>query len=160
MPQFPPMWVRHFEAGCSNRVGACTPEGEPETCRALASRLCPGGIVEVLLAADVGAPLIEAVRATGKLAHAMSEPGGGRVLHLKGRDAQALPAQPEHMTLLVACRRRLAERLLPYGFSEETLMRVWYDVDLPNLCCLRYTPFGAWDQTPGIGAGAPIELQP
>ena len=160
MPQLPPEWAAHLESGCSNRLGACTPAGEPEICRALASQQRRDGRIDVLLAADVGAHLIPAVRATRRLSHVMAHPGTNRVLHVKGLDAEAFPVEPGHMELLVACRKRFAARLAPYGFNEGNLMRVWYDVDLSNLCCLRYTPLGAWDQTPGIGAGGPIELLP
>ena len=37
-------------------------------------------------------------------------------------------------------------------------MAIWYDLEVPSLAGIRFTPCGAWDQTPGPGAGAPVEL--
>jgi hypothetical protein len=158
MPRLSPTWAEHLESGASNRLGACGADGRPAICRGLAARAFGDGRIEVLLAADVGRSVIAAVQATLRVAHVSAHPGTNRVLHTKGRDAQVLPAQPEHMELLVRCRERFVATLEPYGFTREQLMRVWYDVDLPLLRCVRFTPFGAWDQTPGIGAGAAIEL--
>jgi hypothetical protein len=158
MPRLPPRWANHLESGASNRLGACGPDGRPAICRGLAARSCADGRIEVLLAADVGRLVIAAVQATQRVAHVSAHPGSNLVLHTKGRDAQVLPAQPEHMALLERCRDRFVAVLEPYGFTRDQLMSVWYDVDLPLLRCVRFTPFGAWDQTPGIGAGAAIEL--
>lgn len=160
MPHLPAIWAQHLESGCSNRLGACGPEGRPEICRALAACERPDGRIEVLLAADVGAAVIAAVQATQRVAHVSAHPGTNRVLHMKGRDAEVVPAEPQQMALLVRCRQRFAEALRPYGYTDLHLQRIWYDVDVGQLRCLRFTPFGAWDQTPGIGAGGAIELLP
>ena len=158
MPHLPPRWAAHLESGASNRLGACGPDGRPEICRALAARSCADGCIEVLVAADVGARIVAAVQATQRIAHVSAHPGTNIVLHTKGRDAQVLPAQPEHMALLERCRDRFIATLEPYGFTREQVMSIWYDVDQPLLRCVRFTPFGAWDQTPGIGAGGVIEM--
>jgi hypothetical protein len=160
MPHLPPEWAAHLQSGVSNRIGACASDGWPEICRALATRALPSGGIEVLLAADVGQAILQAVQATRWVALVGAHPGTNKVLHVKGRGAQVLPAQPEHMALLLHCRREFGRALEPYGYDEESLKKVWYDVELAQLRCIRFTPFGAWDQTPGIGAGAAIELLP
>jgi hypothetical protein len=160
MPHLPAAWAQHLDSGVSNRIGACGPDGEPEVCRALASRPLADGRIEVLLGAEVGQAIIAAVMATRRVAHVAAHPGTNLVLHMKGRDAEVVPAEPEHMVLLERNRLRFGKTLEPYGYNAESLRAVWYDVDLPGLRCVRFTPFGAWDQTPGIGAGAAIELLP
>ena len=158
MPHLPPSWAEHLDTGVSNRLAACDVTGRPEICRALASRQRADGRIDVLLAADVGQHVIAAVQATQRVAHVTAHPGTSRTLHLKGRDAEVVPAEPDHMELLVRCRQRFGAALEPYGYDDEALRRVVYDVDLALLRCVRFTPFGAWDATPGIGAGAAIEL--
>jgi hypothetical protein len=160
MPHLPPAWAQHLETGVSNRIGAADADGRPEVCRALATRECADGCIEALVPADVGHALLAAVQATRRVALVVAHPVTNKVLHLKGLDATVAPAGPEHMELLVLCRRRFGTALEPYGFDDLSLQRVWYDVDLPQLRCVRFTPFGAWDQTPGIGAGGAIELLP
>lgn len=160
MPRLPPAWAQHLESGCSNRIGACDADGWPEICRALAAREIASGQVEVLIVADVAHAILDAVQANGRVAHVSANPGTNKVLHLKGRDAQVLHGTVSHMELLLRSRQRFGEVLEPYGYDEAALTKVWYDVDLPRLRCVRFTPVGAWDQTPGIGAGAPIELLP
>jgi len=160
MPHLPPAWAQHLESGVSNRIGACDPDGRPEICRALAAREAADGRIEVLLAADVGQALIAAVQATRRVAHTAAHPGTNKVLHMKGRDAEVAPAEPAHLAWVESSRQRFGAALEPYGYDAAALRRVWYDVDLADLRCVRFTPFGAWDQTPGIGAGAAIELAP
>lgn len=160
MPRLPQKWAEHLESGASNRLGSCGADGWPEITRALAARACADGRVEVLVSAATGACVLAAIQATRQVAHVAAQPATNLVLHTKGRDAQVLPATAEHMALLTRCRDRFGAILEPYGFTVEDLMKVWYNVDLADLRCVRFTPYGAWDQTPGLGARAPIDLLP
>lgn len=160
MPHLPPSWAQHLESGCSNRLGACDTEGRPEICRALGAQARADGRIDVLVAADVGHRLIAALQATRRVSHVSGNPATNRVLHLKGADAEVLPADADHMALLRRCQQRFGRALEPYGFDEAALGKVWYDVDQPGLRCVRFTPLGAWNQTPGVGAGTEIELLP
>lgn len=160
MARLPSHWISHFGDGVSSRVAACTPDGRPEISRGLAARVLDDGRVELLMAQDVGARVVEAIRATSQVALVLSVPLTHRTLHLKGRDAQVLPTEPGHADLLLRCREAFLAQITPLGFSRSQLMALWYGLELEALVCVRFSISGAWDTTPGPGAGQAVELQP
>lgn len=160
MPKLPPEWALHLESGTSHRVGSCHADGRPEICRALAARALPDGRIELLVNRQTGRELLAAVRATGRVAYVASQPDTNRTLHLKGTDAQLVPAGAEHEAVLVRSRDRFVARVERFGFRPETIIGFWFDIGVEALEGLRFTPSGAWDQSPGPGAGQPIELLP
>lgn len=160
MPHLPPDWVAHLESGVSHRLGSSHPDGQPEICRGLAAQALPDGRIEVLLDPNVGDRLLDATRATRRIAYVAAQPGSHVTLHVKGLDAEVFAATQAHASLFERCRERFIAQVEPYGFTREGIMAVWYDLDVHLLAGVRFTPVGAWDQTPGIGAGAPVELLP
>lgn len=160
MPKLPPHWAAHLESGVSHRLGSSHADGQPEICRGLAAQVLADGRVEVLLAIDTGDRLLDAVRASGRIAYVAAQPGSHRTLHVKGVDAEVLAATSAHAPLFERCRERFIAQVAPYGFTREAIMAIWYDLDVQRLAGVRFTPCGAWDQTPGPGAGAPVDLLP
>ena len=142
----------------SHRLGGSRADGQPEICRALAAQVLPDGRVEVLLAANIADSLLDAVRESGRIAYVAAQPGSHRTLHVKGLDAEVFQPTPAHGPLFERCRERFIARVEPYGFARESIMAIWYDLDVQRLAGVRFTPCGAWDQTPGLGAGTPVEL--
>lgn len=160
MPQLPPEWADHLESGVSHRLGSSHADGRPEICRALAARALADGRVEVLLASEVGDQLLAAVMATGRVAYVAAQPGSHRTLHLKGVDGEVFVPEPAHAEVFARSRENFIARVAAYGFTREAIMAIWYDLELARLSGVRFTPIGAWDQTPGPGAGAAVELSP
>lgn len=160
MAKLPPDWAAHLESGVSHRIGSSHPDGRPEICRGLAAQALPDGRIEVLLPLSIGDQICAAVTGSGRIAYVAAQPGSHRTLHLKGNDAARVPVRPEHLPLFERCRDRFITQVEPFGFTRDTIMAFWYDIGLEQLGCLRFTPSGAWDQTPGIGAGAAVELLP
>lgn len=160
MPHLPPDWAAHLQSGVSHRLGGSHADGQPEICRGLAAQVLPDGRVEVLLLAQTGDRLLAAAQASGRIAYVAAQPGSHRTLHVKGLDAEVFAAMPEHVALFERCRERFIAQVEPFGFSRETIMAIWYDLELEQLAGVRFTPSGAWDQTPGPGAGSPVELLP
>lgn len=158
MARLPPHWISHFGDGVSTRVAACAADGRPEISRALAVQALPDGRIETLLPRDVGERVLAAIRATAQIAIVVAVPLTHRTLHLKGRDAAITPAEPGHAELLLRCREAFLAQITPLGFSRGQLMALWYGIELAELDCVRFTVSGAWDQTPGPGAGQPVEL--
>jgi hypothetical protein len=114
--------------------------------------------VRVLVFAHVAEALLRDVALSRCIAVAFSQPSTHRTLQIKGRDAELMPTQPAD----VACARRhmvmFAEELRPLGWDAEFVHGVfWHDPE--HLVVLRFTPEGAFHQTPGSGAGAAAELQ-
>jgi hypothetical protein len=160
MSRLPPEWAAHLESGTSHRVGGCHADGQPEICRALASRALPDGRIELVLNRESAHELLLAVAASGRVAYVASQPDSNRTLHVKGNDAHAMPVTAAHMDLLVRSRDRFVKRVEPFGFRPETIIGFWFEVGIEQLVGLRFTPAGAWDQSPGPGAGQVVELLP
>lgn len=160
MPRLPSDWAAHLESGVSHRLGGSHADGQPEICRGLAAQALPDGRVEVLMDADIADRLLDAVRESRRIAYVAAQPGTHVTLHVKGRDADVFAPTSAHAPLFERCREAFIARVEPYGFTREAIMAVWYDLEMSRLAGVRFTPSGAWDQTPGPGAGAPVELLP
>ncbi|MFT3953292.1 MAG: hypothetical protein QM722_02450 [Piscinibacter sp.] len=160
MPRLPADWADLLTAGASFRLGSCTRDGRPELCRGLAAQVRADGAIEVLVPTEAGAEVLAAMRDTGHIAVVAALPQSHRSLHMKGRDAHEVPMCAEHGPLFEHCRDAFFLQIEPFGFTREQLMSVWFDIPLEQLSCVRFTPSGAWDQSPGPGAGAPVELLP
>jgi hypothetical protein len=160
VPCLPPEWLPHFSAGISHRLGTCSRSGRPGICRGVGADVLPDGRVIVLVARDVGGPALAAVEETGQVALVLARPFTHRTLHLKGHDAEIVETQPAHHDLLARRFDEFATQIEPFGFTREQLAANWYRVGEGNLAVVRFSVSGAWDQTPGPGAGQPVALQP
>jgi hypothetical protein len=161
MPQLPPEWTEHFSAGVSLRVGSCSRDGEPAIGRGLAAELLPGGRVRVLLEGQACIEVLDGVRETGRISLVMGLPSNHRTLHLKGGDGIVSSAEtPADHALLQQRLDAFARQVAPFGFSREDLVANWYDVRKGDLWSVEFGISGAWNQTPGPGAGQPLELLP
>jgi hypothetical protein len=160
MPRLTPPWILHLQDGVSYRLGSSTADGRPEISRALAAQALPDGRIEVLLNPQIGAALLRAVEATRRIAFIAAQPGSNRTLHVKGRDAELFAPGTAHQETFERCRDRFIARVEPFGFQRQVLLDMMYDLGATQLQGLRFTPTGAWDQTPGIGAVATVELLP
>lgn len=117
------------------------------------------GRVQALVAADAGPAVIAAVADTGQVAMVLAQPQTHRTLHLKGRDAVVANADATHDVLLKARCAAFAAQLAPLGFPRDMLERHWYASGAGGWKTITFSVSGAWDQTPGPGAGQPLELR-
>jgi hypothetical protein len=146
-----------FKMGIAHQIGACTPDGRPVLCRGLAATVEESGKVAVLLSAESGFEVLDAIRETAWIALNVTVPSTYQSLHLKGRDAVSSKASPMHRPLLEASHRAFRDQVMPFGFTPE-FTHAWYDVTDDDLRVVRFTPLGAWNQTPGPGAGNRLDL--
>ena len=161
MPRLPPEWTDHFSAGVSMRLGSCDRQGEPAIGRGLAAELLPDGRVRALVEGQACSEVLACVRESGQLSLVMALPSNHRTLHLKGRDGVVDSAEtPADHALLHLRLDAFAKQVAPFGFTRETLVTNWYDVRKGDLWAISFSIAGAWDQTPGPGAGQPLELLP
>ncbi len=160
MPVLPATWTAHLDEGISYRIGSCTPDGEPRLVRAVGARALADGRLEVLVARAPGSAVLQALAASRQVALAAGRPMTHRTLHVKGHDAEHSPAGPEHEALLVAQREAFYESVRLFGVRREHLQLLWYSLSWRDLDVVRFSVAGAWDQTPGPGAGGPIDLLP
>lgn len=158
MLRLPDTWIAHLECGASLRMAARAADGLPQMHRAVAARQLADGRIEVLVPRQMGTRVLDAVQTSGQVALSAGRPGSGTALQVKGRDATVTPAGRAHQAVFDRQSQAFADGVAVFGFAREKMMRLWFGLDWRTLDCVRFTPHGAWDQTPGIGAGGSIEL--
>lgn len=158
MPHLPADWCEFITTGVSHRLGGCSRDGQPAVARGLAAEVLDDGRLRVLLDRQAGWEVVQAIRETGQVAVVISRPSSHRTLHLKGRDGTVAPAGPELQPLLLERRESFGRDIERLGFTRETVAKFWYDVADDDLVAITFSLSGAWDQTPGPGAGRPVEL--
>lgn len=161
MARLPADWTDHLSAGVSLRLGSCNRQGEPAIGRGLAAELLADGRVRALMEGQACAEVLQGVRETGRISVVMALPSTLRTLHLKGRDGAVSSAEaPADHELLQLRLNAFAKQVAPFGFAREDLLANWYDVRKGDLWAISFSIAGAWNQTPGPGAGQPLELVP
>jgi hypothetical protein len=160
MPHLPDTWIAHLQQGVTLRVGSSTPEGQPELHFGHGAWVLADGRIETLVRSVAGAELLEAIRATGRVAVSAGLPSTCRVLHVKGVDAEVLPTYAEQATKFAHCFEAWLQQIERFGADRRQVMAVLGDLTLADLSCVRFTPLAAWDQTPGPGAGQAVDLMP
>lgn len=159
MPALPPEWIACLPQLASFRLGSVDAQGRPHVCRALAADALPDGRMLAVVAERAAPRVVAALRATAQVALVMASPRTNRTLHLKGRDAAVAPAQPEHAALVQRCRQALLDDISAFdGFTGAPFVDNWYGAGLHELVAVRFGIDGAWDQTPGPGAGRALDL--
>jgi hypothetical protein len=156
-PRLHPDIEAFLALGLSMHVGACSAAGQPQLTRALAVRARDDGAVELLVPSVAGAALIAAVHEAGQVATVFCQPTTHRTLQLKGRQAVARPASPADWPQLPHNRQAFADEIEAYGF-DEAFCAAWFGVADDSLHSIVFRPTGAWNQTPGPAAGAPIQV--
>jgi hypothetical protein len=157
VPSLPGDMLDFIASGVAHQVGACAVDGRPVICRALAAaqeaddRLC------VAISAESGYEVLDAIRANARVSLVMVAPQSFRALHLKGRDAVVAHGGTAIRPLVEQRRLAFQRQIEEYGFSK-CFTHAWYPAEDTDLMTIRFTPFGAWSQTPGPGAGTALEL--
>ncbi len=159
MPTLTSEMLEFIASGVAHQVGACRSDGLPAICRALAAREEADGRLLVLISGASGYEVLDAIRANGRISLVMVAPQSYRALHLKGRDAVVEPVAPALRPLVEQRRVAFQRQLDIYGFPS-AYTHAWYNSEDADLMAIRFTPYGAWTQTPGPGAGATVELRP
>ncbi|WP_349741306.1 hypothetical protein [Roseateles cavernae] len=143
--------------GLSIHVGACDAAGLPTLSRALAVQQRQDARLALLLPALPGQPLIAAVAQTAQVACVFCQPSTHVAIQIKGRDARVEPARTADWPELAANHKDFTSEIGLFGFGPE-FADAWFDGHGEDLQVVSFLPTGAWNQTPGPGAGAPMEL--
>jgi hypothetical protein len=149
--------LEFIASGIAHQVGGRTADGRPCICRALAARQEADDRLAVLISAESGYEVLDAIRANGCVSLTVVAPMSHRALNLKGRDAVVEHAAESDLAFVEQRRLPFQRQLEGHGFPPD-FTRAWYDVDSARLMVIRFTPADARDQTPGPGAGALVEL--
>ena len=149
--------LEFIASGVAHQVGARTADGMPCLCRALAAQQEDDGRLVVLISSESGYEVLDGIRANGLVSLVLVAPTSFRALHLKGRDAVVESGDPQYRPLVEERRQSFQRQLDFYGFPPD-FTRAWYSIDDVEVMAIRFTPTSAWNQTPGPGAGAAVEL--
>ncbi len=158
LPQLTAEMAEWITQGVAHQVGACTPHGRPCIGRGLAARCEDDGRLLVLVSGESAFEVLDAIRATARVAVNFTLPADFSSIHVKGVDAVVEPAGAPYRALLEARHAALHAQLAPLGFRIE-YTNAWYSVPDEDLMAIRFTPIGAWNQTPGPGAGSALDLR-
>ncbi len=115
--------------------------------------------VTMLVFANAAGQLLHDVARCRQIAAVFSQPSTNRTLQIKGRDVGAAPASPADVALTRRYIALFAEELRPLGWQADYVHHVFWR-DPVDLVALQFTPEGAFQQTPGPGAGAALCLAP
>lgn len=160
MARLPDEWINHLKLGPSLRVGSTTPDGQPELAFAHAAWVLDDGRIEMMLFRRQGAHLLPAIAATGRVAVSAGLPSNNRVLHVKGTDAEVTEPSDAQEVKFAECFEAWLRQIEAFGADRRQVFAVFGEPSLSQMSCVRFTPLAAWDQTPGPGAGQPIDLVP
>lgn len=158
-PRLHPDLLDFLQLGLSLYAGGHDARGWPQVARALAIRPLPGPQLALAIPAEQARGLLTAIAETGQIALVLCQPSTHQTVQIKGRDAVIEPLADEAWPELRRNRDAFGNEILPYGFDAD-FADAWFSVagnDAADLQVVRFTPCGAWNQTPGPGAGAPME---
>jgi hypothetical protein len=149
-----------IQSGISMTVASRDDRFVPSIAKGVGCRVSPGrDAVTVLVFANAAEALLRDVAHCGQLATVFSRPSTNRTLQIKGRDVTAAPAGPADVALARRHIALFAEELRLLGWSADYVHDVFWH-DPVHLVALHFTPEGAFQQTPGPGAGAALCLEP
>lgn len=149
--------IELLASGVAHQVGACTASGRPVLCRGLAAQEEADGRVVVILSAQSGFEVLDAIRETGRVSVNFTLPATFRSLNLIGCDATVSPGAG-YRALVDARHRAFQDQLTPFGFPPE-YTAAWYGAFDADLMAIHFTATAARNQTPGPGAGNALELK-
>lgn len=113
--------------------------------------------VTMLMFAEPAATVARDIARCGHAAVVFSQPSTNRTVQLKGRDVRPVPVSPSDLAIVRRYVALFAADLGHLGWDQSYVEALfWHDPS--QLIAVRFTPEGAFHQTPGPGAGAPMRL--
>lgn len=149
-----------IQSGVSMTLASRDDRFVPSIAKGVGCRVSPGrDEVTVMVFANTAEALLRDVAHCRQLAVVFSRPSTNRTLQIKGRDVTTAPAGPADVALTRRHIALFAEELRPLGWDAGYVHDLFWH-DPVHLVALRFTPEGAFQQTPGPGAGAALPLEP
>ncbi|CAN0484709.1 unnamed protein product, partial [Phaeothamnion confervicola] len=115
----------------------------------------PRGRVTVLVNASQSRELLAALARVPSIAVVFGRPSDHRSLQLKGHDACIEALAAGDAELMLAYRDAFTADMVKAGMSH-SLSHGYLNIDPADSVAVRFTPYAAFDQTPGPAAGTRI----
>jgi len=141
------------QGGHSVLVATRSPALEPHATRACGIRVLPRDRVHVLLPRATSARCIEVLRDNGTIAVSIASPRDYRTVQLKGRSLEIADATVEDVVLMEEQLREFGDGVAQFRVSRKQVRNLWLFDDWR----VTVQVTAAFAQTPGPGAGAPVE---
>jgi len=151
----------HFIEGGVSVIVATRDAGlVPEAIRACGCRVSRDRRrVTVLVDRTRADAVVADLAANGRIAVVFSQPSTHRTIQLKGDDASVVSPKPSDRTLVAAHRDQWLQELCSIGYARGFAEALWGRLPAA-LLAIAFSPSAAFQQTPGPGAGQPIERPP
>jgi hypothetical protein len=117
------------------------------------------GRLLVIISSESGFEVLDAIRQNGRIAVNVTLPENYRSVSFIGNDAVVRGSGAAWRPLVNERHAAFSAQLLRFGIPPE-YTNAWYSADDEHLVAIRFTPMAARNQTPGPGAGEPLELKP
>lgn len=162
MPSAPPILVTpeqaaFIEGRVSVAVASRSAGNVPSVARALGCRVAPDrASVTLCVVGSQAGSLLTDIRTCGAIAVMFSEPSSHRSLQLKGRGARVCPASEEDALMVARYRASMDSELALVGFNK-VFSDAFFSFEAADLVTLSFSPYAAFDQTPGPRAGIRLE---
>jgi hypothetical protein len=150
--------IAMLSAGVAHQVGGCTNAGRPVVCRGMAAQHEAGRLL-VIISSESGFEVLDAIRQNGNIAVNVTLPSNYRSMSFVGNDAIVRGSGAAWRPLVTERHAAFRQQLERYGIPPD-FTNAWYSASDEQLIAIRFTPTLARNQTPGPGAGSPIELKP
>lgn len=116
-----------------------------------------GREITVMVFADAAETVMRDIAHNRQVAVVFTRPSTNRTVQLKGHDARSVPVGPAEAALVRRHLALFADDLRPMGW-DATYVDMLFLHDWSQLMAIRFTPHGAFAQTPGPDAGRPMAL--
>lgn len=155
----PPDIADFIQGGVSITVASRDERLVPSIAKGVGCRVAAAGDqVTVMIFANAAQAVARDITRHAQAAVVFSKPSTNRTVQLKGRDVAIVPTTPADLALVRRWMALFADDLLLLGWDLRYVEATfWHDPS--QLMALRFTPEGAFQQTPGPAAGAPLAMQ-
>lgn len=137
-------------------VATSNADGAPEIARSLGARPTEGGrSITVFVPVPEGLSLLNLMAETRRIAVTFGRPRDYKSIQVKGSDAAIVGTTPADEAWVARYRAEIGPSLEPTGIPPA----LWDRMFSPDFVAVRFSPEGAWDQTPGPDAGRSLEAE-
>lgn len=148
--------TQFIQSGLSITVASCGPRRVPSIAKGVGCRVSADRrAVTVLVFADQADTVLQDLREGRPIAVCFSRPSTHQTVQLKSARARCEPAAPPDVAVARRCLDLLVDDLEPISFTRR-MLEAFFWRDPAQLQAVSFAPEGAYAQTPGPSAGAPI----